>query len=553
MNDIPSGLVFLPLGGSGEIGMNLNLYGYDGQWIMVDLGVSFADDSIPGVDVFMADPAFITARRDKLLGIILTHGHEDHLGAVAHLWPQLRVPVYGTAFALALLRPKLEEARLLGQVELREVPVGGRISLGPFTVDLVTVTHSLPEPNALAIRTPAGTVLHTADWKLDPGPLLGPTADLDTMRRLGDEGVLAVVGDSTNVFVPGHAGSEAAVRKSLVELIGRFTGRVAVACFASNVARLSSIAVAAAAHGRRVALAGRSLLKIDAAARSLGLLDGVASFIEDSDAESMSPNRVLYVCTGSQGEPRAALSRIATGQHAHVKLGKGDAAIFSSRIIPGNERSIYKMQNQLARLGVEVITEKDHFVHVSGHPARGEIAELYGLLRPKMVIPTHGERRHLDEHAKYALSLGIGRSIVVENGDMLRLGPGEPEVLEKVPTGRLAIDGRRLVPMASTAIKERRRLAEEGGAVVTIVLDVNGHRAAEPQVSMLGLTDGVDEVNERDRAALVKAVRDAVDTMLPMARRDDDKVREVARLAARRAVGESFGKRPMTQVHLVRL
>jgi len=553
MNDIPRGLVFLPLGGSGEIGMNLNLYGYDDQWIMVDLGVSFADESIPGVDVYMADPAFIAARRDKLLGIILTHGHEDHLGAVAHLWPQLRVPVYATAFAAALLRPKLDEARLLGQVDLREVPVGGRIKLGPFTVDLVTVTHSLPEPNALAIRTPAGIILHTADWKLDPGPLLGPTADLETMRRLGDEGVLAVVGDSTNVFVPGTSGSEAAVRKSLIELLGRFTGRVAVACFASNVARLSSIAAAAAAHGRRVALAGRSLFKIDSAARALGLLDGVAPFIDDSDAESMRPDRVLYVCTGSQGEPRAALSRIATGAHAHVKLGQGDAAIFSSRIIPGNERAIYKMQNQLARLGVEIVTEKDHFVHVSGHPARGEIAELYGLLRPKIVVPTHGERRHLDEHAKYASSLGIERTIVVENGDMLWLGPGNPEILEKVPTGRLAVDGRRLVPMASTAIKERRRLAEEGGAVVTVVLDANSDQAADPQVSMLGLTDGIDEVSAQDRANLVDAVSDAIDAMPAAARRDDDKVREVARLAARRAVGESFGKRPMTQVHLVRL
>ncbi len=373
------------------------------------------------------------------------------------------------------------------------------------------------------------------------------------MRKLGDEGVLAVVGNSTNVFVPGTSGSEAKVRNSLIELIGRFTGRVAVACFASNVARLASIAAAAAIHGRHVALAGRSLWKIEAAARALGMLEGVASFLDDAEAESIRPDRVLYLCTGSQGEPRAALSRIATGAHAHVKLGRGDAAIFSSRIIPGNERPIYKMQNQLARLGVEVITEKDHFVHVSGHPARDEIAELYRLLRPRMVIPTHGERRHLDEHAKLATSLGVPRTIVIENGDILRLGPGEPEVLEKVPTGRLAIDGRRLVPMASTAIKERRKLAEEGGAVVTVVLDENGHRAAAPQVSMLGLTDGVEAVTDKDRADLVKAVSDAIDTMLPMARRDDDKVREVARLAARRAVGESFGKRPMTQVHLVRL
>jgi ribonuclease J len=552
MTDAPADLVFLPLGGSGEIGMNLNLYGYGGDWIVVDCGVSFGDDSMPGIDMFMADPAFIAERRDRLKGIVLTHAHEDHLGAVAHLWPRLRVPVYATAFAAAILRGKLEEAKLLGQVDLREVPVGGRIVLGPFTIDLVTVTHSLPEPNALAIRTPAGTILHTADWKLDPEPLLGPTADLDAMRRLGDEGVLAVVGDSTNVFVPGAAGSEASVRASLIELVGKCRGGVAVACFASNVARMSSIAAAAAAHGRKVALAGRSLWKFDAAARGLGLLDGTAAFIEDAEAERLPPDRVLYLCTGSQGESRAALARIASGAHAHVHLGKGDTVIFSSRIIPGNERPIYRMQNLLARAGVEILTHKDHFVHVSGHPARDEIAELYRLLRPRYVVPTHGERVHLDEHARLVEELGAGRPIVIENGDMLRLGPGEPEVIEKVPTGRLAVDGRRLVAMGSSGIKERRKLAEEGGAVVTLVLDAAGRLAAEPQVAILGLAEG-DEAREQERATAATAVRDAVDALPLSARRDDERLREVIRLAARRAVGESFGKRPVTQVHLVRL
>ena len=544
-------LLFLPLGGAGEIGMNLNLYGCAGKWLMVDLGVSFGDESMPGIEVFMADPAFIAERRDDLLGIVLTHAHEDHLGATAHLWPRLRRPVYATPFAAALLRAKLDEAKLLGEVDLREVPQGGRISLGPFTVDLVTVTHSLPEPNALAIRTPAGTVLHTADWKLDPDPLLGPRADLDTMRRLGDEGVLAVVGDSTNVFVPGSAGSEAAVRKSLIELFGRFQGRIAVACFASNVARLASIAAAAAAHGRRVALAGRSLWRIEGAARALGLLDGVAPFLDDAEAAALSPNRICYICTGSQGEPRAALARIAAGAHAHVTLGPGDAAVFSSRIIPGNERPIYRLHNQLARLGVEVVTEKDQFVHVSGHPARGEIAELYKLLRPRLVVPTHGERRHLDEHAQYASSLGIERTMVIENGDMLRLGPGEPEVIERVPTGRLAVDGKRLVPLAASAFKERRRLAQDGGAVVTLVLDEEGLPAA-PQVAIFGLADS-DAEAERERAEIAAAVSAAVAGMPTPARRDDERVREVARLAARHALGERYGKRPLTQIHLVRL
>ncbi|HEY1722307.1 MAG TPA: ribonuclease J, partial [Magnetospirillaceae bacterium] len=399
------------------------------------------------------------------------------------------------------------------------------------------------------IRTPVGTVLHTADWKLDPDPLLGPQADLATMQKLGDEGVLAVVGDSTNVFVPGSAGSEGKVLASLMELLGRYKGRIAVACFATNVARLSSIAKAAQAHGRRCALVGRSLWRVENIARSLGMLDGLPSFLDDMEAGSFSPNRILYICTGSQGEPRAALSRIASGAHAHVKLGQGDTVLFSSRIIPGNERPIYRLHNQLARAGVEIVTEKDAFIHVSGHPARDEIATLYRHLRPKMVVPTHGERRHLDEHAKLANELGIGRTMVVENGDMLRLGPGEPEVIEQVPTGRLAVDGRRLIPIGAPAIKERRKLAKDGGAVVTLVLDKAGRPAADPQVSVMGFTT---EGNE-DLKGIEAAVREAVEDMSNAARRDDDQIKEVARLTVRRILGERVGKRPTTQVHLVRL
>ncbi len=355
MTGTPGGLVFLPLGGSGEIGMNFNLYGYDGQWILVDCGVSFGDESMPGIDVFMADPAFIVQRRDKLLGIVLTHAHEDHLGAVPYLWPQLGAPVYATPFAAAMLRSKLEEAKLLGQVEIHEVPQGGRIGRRtvhrrsdhrhPFLARAQFPGHSYPRRH----RAPYG--------RLETRPSIrcsGPTADLATMKRLGDEGVLAVVGDSTNVFVPGAVGSEGAVREALIVLFGQCKGRIAVACFATNVARLTSIAAAAAAHGRRIALSGRSLWRIDRAARALGMLDGVAPFLDDTEASALPPHRVCYVCTGSQGEPRAALPRIASGAHAHVKLGRGDTVIFSSRIIPGNERPIYRLHNQLARLGVEV-------------------------------------------------------------------------------------------------------------------------------------------------------------------------------------------------------
>jgi ribonuclease J len=340
------------------------------------------------------------------------------------------------------------------------------------------------------------------------------------------------------------------VRASLIEVLGRYKGRIAVACFATNVARLSSIATAAQAHGRRCALVGRSLWRVEGIARSLGMLEGLPRFLDDIEASAFSPDRILYICTGSQGEPRAALSRIATGAHAHVKLGQGDTVLFSSRIIPGNERPIYRLHNQLARLGVEIVTEKDAFIHVSGHPARDEITRLYKHLKPRYVVPTHGERRHLDEHAKLATEQGLGCAVVIENGDMLRLGPGEPEVLEQVPTGRLAVDGRRLIPIGAAAIKERRKLAKDGSAVVTLVLDKNGMPAADPQVSVVGFA--TDEDSE-DLKGIDLAVREAVEGMPSAARRDDDQVREVARLAVRRLLGERVGKRPTTQVHLVRL
>jgi ribonuclease J len=548
---MPDELVFLPLGGVGEIGMNLSLYGLDGKWLMVDLGVSFGDDSTPGVDVFMADPAFIVERRKDLLAIVLTHGHEDHLGAVGHLWPRLRCPVYATAFSLALLKAKLREANLDGDVDLRELPLSGRATIGPFDVELVTQTHSIPEPNSLAIHTALGTVLHTGDWKFDPQPLIGSTADTERLGALGEEGVLAVVGDSTNVFKKDAAGSEAAVRASLIELIGRYSGRIAVACFATNVARLESIAVAAATHGRQVALVGRSLLKIDKAARDNGYLSDLPPFLGESDAAHLPVDKVLYICTGSQGEPRAALSRIATGNHAHVALGQGDVAIFSSRIIPGNEKSIHQLQNQLARRGVEIVTERDHFVHVSGHPGRVDMSRLYGLVRPRIAVPVHGEARHLLEHAELARSCQVPLAIVIGNGDVLRLAPGEPQVIEQVPTGRLAVDGNRLVSMTSEIMRERHRMVHNGGAVVTLVVDRFGKLQGEPQISAFGLLDAEHEAEEHE--AVVEAVRDAV-AVLPMpARQNDGVVREAVRVAVRSHLKKSHGKKPLTDVHLVRI
>ncbi|MBI3446913.1 MAG: ribonuclease J [Magnetospirillum sp.] len=544
-------LYFLPLGGVGEIGMNLALYGTGDKWLMVDCGVSFGDESMPMVDVVMADPSWIEERRDKLVGLVLTHGHEDHLGAVQYLWDRLRCPVWATPFSASILKNKLHETGLHTRVPLNVVELGSRFKVGPFEVEMISLTHSIPEPNTLAIRTPAGTIVHTGDWKFDPDPLLGLPTDFEALRRVGKEGVLAMVGDSTNVFTKGHSGSESRVRASMIELLGRFDGRIAVSCFATNVARLESIAVAAAANDRNVALVGRSLLRIDKAARENGYLADLPPFLTEHDAGYLPKDKVVYICTGSQGEPRAALARIASGDHPHVVLGKGDVCIFSSRIIPGNEKEIYKLQNDLVRLGVELVTEKDEFVHVSGHPAREEMEEMYRLIRPKIAVPVHGEARHLQEHARLARACGVEEAVETANGAMLRLAPGPVEVVDHVPTGKLCVDGPRIVRLDSEILRNRRRMVFNGSAVVTVVLDKAGKLLGDPQLTALGLLDAGHEAEEHDE--VVEAVRDAIEELPQKARRDDGVVREAARLAVRRSLRDTHGKKPITDVHLVRV
>ncbi len=546
--------VFLPLGGAGEIGMNLNLYGLGPPgaetWVMVDLGVTFGDGAQPGVDVIMPDPGFIADRRDRLAGLVLTHAHEDHLGAVQYLWERLECPIYATPFTISILRRKLSETDFAEKVEIIEVPLGGRFNVGPFDMELITLTHSIPEPNAIAIRTGLGTVLHTGDWKFDPDPVIGDTADEDALRRLGDEGVLALVGDSTNVFTPGESGSEAELLASLTRLIGECENRVAVACFASNVARLETIANAAQANGRDVVLAGRSLWRIDAAARENGLLEDIPAFIEAEDAGHLPDDKVVIICTGSQGEPRAALWRIASDDHPHVTLSEGDTVIFSSRIIPGNEASIGRLHNQLVRRGVKVINTTDHFVHVSGHPARDELARMYQLARPKVAIPVHGELRHLVEHAKLARECQVADAIVIENGTMVRLGPGDPAIAGNAPVGRLVLDGNRLIPLDGDLVRQRTRALYNGTAVVTVVLNGGGGLAAPPQISstgVLGEDDGATENKARD------AARDAVEGMKAKKRDDDETIREAVRIAVRRSFRDSLDKKPLTTVHLVRI
>lgn len=543
-------ILLVPLGGAGEIGMNLNLYCYRGRWLMVDLGIAFGDDRTPGVDVMVPDPSFIVDRMDKVEGLVLTHAHEDHLGAIPYLWKILDCPIYASPFACALLRRKLEDDRVDHPLAVTEVPVGGEVQAGPFGIRFIKAAHSIPEANILAIRTDVGTVVHATDWKLDPEPLVGAVTDEAALKRLGDAGVLAMVSDSTNVFVPGNSGSEGALQKSLIDIIGRCDRRVAVASFASNVARMKTVAAAAAATGRHAALVGRSLRRVYDAAREAGYLDDIDPFVTEEEAAYLPPEEVVMCVTGSQGEPRSALARIASDDHPNIVLDEGDVVIFSSRMIPGNELAIGRLQNQLVRLGVEILTEEDGFVHVSGHPARDELTKLYQWVRPKVLVPVHGEARHLYEQAALAEECQIAHTVVAENGAMVRLGPGTPDIVDEVQAGRLAVDGNRLIPVDGAILRTRQRMRFGGAAVATVVVDSDGHLVADPKLTVHGLIDGGDA---GVRAAAIDAIADAVDRLSKKARRDNDEVAEAARVAVRRALRDAVGKRPVTDVHVFRV
>jgi ribonuclease J len=536
-------LVFLPLGGSGEIGMNFNAYGFgppdDRQWIIVDCGVLFGREGhTPGVDLIMPDIRYLAEQRENVLGIVATHAHEDHIGAIAPLWPSLRCPIYATPFTARLITGKLDEAGLESKVKVNEVPVGGSLTLGPFTLDFISITHSILEPNLLAIRTPLGVVAHTGDWKIDPDPVLGEETDAGALEKLGNEGVLALVCDSTNALVPGTSGSEASVRDTLVELVGQLKGRVAVTGFASNVARLDTVARAAKAHGRKIALVGRSMQKMVQAARETGYLKDFPPVLDETEAADLPSHKVLYMCTGSQGEPRAALARIADNSHPNVQLGEGDTVIFSSRVIPGNELAIFEMQNKLAASGVEVLTVEDHHVHVSGHPCRDELAQMYRWIRPRLALPVHGEIRHQVAHAKLAKELQVPQSFVPENGQLFRLAPGRPELIDEVPSGRVHMDGRVLVAEGEGLAKDRRAMAFAGLLVVSLVIDHKGRIAAPPTVLGEGMPEPVEE-------AVLKAVEETLDGNK---RADPDDLAENVRRAARRAAHDAWGKKPITRV-----
>jgi ribonuclease J len=539
-------LLFLALGGSGEIGMNVNLYGCNGKWIMVDLGMTFADPAYPGIDLVLPDLSFIEERRKDLLGIVITHGHEDHIGAIPYLAADLGVPLYATPFTAALIAGKLEEEGLAREVDLKVVDRGGSFKLGPFGLRYVPVAHSIAEANALLIDTPHGKVFHTGDWKLDAAPQIGtPTSD-DAIRSIGDQGILALVCDSTNVFNPEPSGSEATVRGGLEDVVAAAKGRVVVTTFASNAARLHTLGRVARATDRQLCVAGRSLDRILKVARSTGYLKDFPETIDFDTAMSLPRREVLIVATGGQGEDRAALARIASGEHK-IKLQEGDTVVFSSRQIPGNELAIGRIMNKLARADVKTVTERQAHVHVSGHPARPELSAMYRWIRPEILIPVHGESRHLHEHRRFALEEGIPKSIVQENGEAIRLAPDGPRKIGEERVGRLILDGDVMLTANGTTMNQRRKIASNGVISVAVAIDGSKRLRGNPQIALQGIPV------EEDRDQFLDEARDAAADGARKECDAEDKLRENIRLAVRRCATEWTGKKPVVDVLIVRV
>lgn len=549
---IPSDkLVFIPLGGASEVGMNFFVYGYKGKWLIVDCGIGFPGEGLPGVDVLLPDPKFLSDKQKDIVGIVITHAHEDHIGAIAHLWRDLRFPIYLTPFAAELVNDKLAEAGLLGRATVNVVEQGSLLELNPFEVEFISMNHSLPEPNALAIRTKEGMVIHTGDWKFDPNPLIGQQTDMAYLKELGKEGVLALVCDSTNVYGEQNEATEMDVRNTLTELIGQYPNRqIAVGCFASNVVRVESIYHAAKANGREVCLMGRSLWRIDAAARATGYLQNVPEFLSESEALERPIGSVLYICTGSQGEPFSALNNLAaiTPQKNSVYFGADDVVIFSSRVIPGNEKSIALLQKRLKAKGIKIITDKEAMVHVSGHYAGDDLQKMYQALNPKIALPVHGEAMELKGHEELALKMGAQFAFALENGEVITLDD-TPQILGEVPAGILAVDGKRILPLDAEVIKKRRKMMEGGSMVATVVIDKEAHILGEPQFSSFGLLAGEEE----HIADLSDRIKKNVSDLPPEQKMRNDLVENAIRTAIRKFLNEHYGKKPLVEIHLVRI
>ena len=534
-------LLFVPLGGSGEIGMNLNLYAYNGKWVMVDCGMMFADDYTPGVDLILPDTSFIESERGALAGLLLTHGHEDHIGAVPYLWERFGCDLYATKFTAELVKGKLKEAGLLDEVPLHIVEAGKPFGLGPFEVCYIPMAHSIAEGNGLTLKCEEGTVFHTGDWKLDDEPLIGPACPSNALTKLGDEGVLALVGDSTNVFSANSSGSEAEVRKNLIEIVQDMENRVVITTFASNVARLETIGAVAKATGRHLALVGRSMQRMLAAGKETGYFADLPNLIDEDHIADIPRDKILIACTGCQGEPRAAIARIACGDHKKIHLAAGDNVLFSSKIIPGNEVTLSALFNDLVQAKVNVITEKDAFIHVSGHPGQPDLQKMYEWTRPICAIPVHGEARHLIRHSEFAKNMAVKHTIAPKNGDVIQISREGLKLLDTVAVGRLALDGSEILSVDDNALVERRRASASGFVTVSVIFDSDGTLAAEPVLALMGLPRGDQEVFY---VMLVEAIESGLDRMKSNARLLDENVEEVCRIAVRRSCRKTIGKNP---------
>ena len=548
-------LLFCPLGGAGEIGANMNLYAYgnpgEHKWIMVDIGVTFADDSLPGIDLIYPDPGFIVDKKDDLLGIVITHAHEDHIGAISHLWPELKCKIYATPFTAVLIREKFKEKNIDVNDYLKIVELNGSINLGPFQIEYVAMTHSILEPNGLKIQTPAGVVLHTGDWKIDENPMVGKNMDINKLKQIGNEGVLAMICDSTNIFSVGRSGSEETVRKSLLKIMGRLKKRIVMTSFASNVARMETIFHCAEQTGRQISLVGRSMHRIFKAARQCGYLKNIIEPIDPREAKNISREKIVYLCTGSQGEPMGAMMRIASYIHPDVFIENGDAVIFSSKIIPGNEKKLYKLHNQLVRDGIEVISEENEFVHVSGHPNRDEMKDMYNWIKPKCVIPVHGEHRHLIEHVSFAKEMQVPHPVLVENGDIVKISPSDtPEVYDKAPSGRLYLDGSISVEEDSQSIKDRKNLSANGYLEITILITPKGNMHNSPIISFRGLP-----IHEKDE--FVYGIEDVIEkvtrTFNLSSKKQEHNLIDSIKSVCRKFTKEKTGKRPFVNINLVKI
>ena len=546
-------LLFCPLGGSGEIGMNMNLFAYGKpglqKWIIVDIGVTFADDTVPGIDLIYPDPGFIIDKKDDLLGIVLTHAHEDHIGAIAYIWPKLQCKIFATPFTALLISEKFKEKKIDIKPFLKIVELNGTLNLDPFKIEFITLTHSIIEPNGLKIETPVGNILHTGDWKCDPDPLIGKTIDSKRLIEIGKEGVLAMICDSTNVFSIGRAGSESDVRKSLLKIMENLKKKILVTSFASNVARMESIFYCAEKTGRQISLVGRSMHRIFKAAKSCGYLKKVIDPIDPREAKKISREKIVYLCTGSQGEPLGAMNRISKNMHPDVFIEKGDAVIFSSKIIPGNEKKLYKLHNSLVKDEIEVISEENNFVHVSGHPNRDDLKDMYNWIKPRTVIPVHGEYRHMVEHINFAKEMQVPNSVKVENGDIVRLYPGKnPEVYDKAPSGRLYLDGNVSVEEDSQSIKERKSLSENGILDVSIVIQ-DKKTSIRTKISYRGLP--INE-NEEFLIGLEEQINKTARTFSLNNKKQETNIIDSIKIACRKYTKEKTGKKPVTNINLIR-